>query len=253
MKPALIAVCLFAAASAGACSTNVSGTGTVGASAAPTMPSYSSFSSSSSVPSIPAAATPKQPRPTTPKHVQPTKAQLAAALAGQTPGQRQFLVAVPAGYQAVTWNQRGLLYFWQHAATSLSWTPIGSSSYPYSAGIGAPANAEATGARLIGMANATFIVTGSFTVDGAGNAVAYTTGVNGTVDWGAIKAEANGNLAPSGAPVGEDRLGLSYGFAFAGGRLETMDCPANLPMASCGPRTVIRKLWAWNGRAFSQV
>jgi hypothetical protein len=68
-----------------------------------------------------------------------------------------------------------------------------------------------------------------------------------------IKAEPNGNLAPSGAPIGVDRLGRSYGFAFVDGLLETMDCPNNLPAAACGPATVIRKLPAWNGRDFSRV
>jgi hypothetical protein len=229
------------------CGPTASGTGTKRATAPPTTPSSSSLSfsssaSSSSVRSIPA--------PTTPKPVQPSLAQRVAALTSQTPGQRQLLVAVPGGYQAVTWDQRGQLYFWQNPSASTSWTRIGSSTYPYSASIGAPANANATGARLTGMTNATFILTGLFTTDGAGNAVAYTTGTNG---WGAIKAEANGNLAASGAPIGEDRIGLSYGFAFVGGRLETMDCSADLPVASCGPATVIRKLWAWNGRDFSRV
>jgi uncharacterized membrane protein YphA (DoxX/SURF4 family) len=200
---------------------------------------------------LPSAPTTPKPIPvtTTPNPVQPTLAQRVAALAAQTPAQRQLLVAVPGGYQAVSWDQRGL-YFWQNASASMSWTHIGSSIYPYSATIGAPANANATGAPLTGMTSATFIVTGLFTTDGAGNAVAYTTGTNG---WGAIKAEPDGNLAPSGEPIGADRLGLSYGFAFVNGRLETMDCPFNLPVASCGPATVIRKLWAWNGRDFSRV
>jgi CheY-like chemotaxis protein len=47
--------------------------------------------------------------------------------------------------------------------------------------------------------------------------------------------------------------GASGFLLFVDGRLETMDCPFNLPVASCGPATVIRKLWAWNGRDFSRI
>ena len=42
--------------------------------------------------------------------------------------------------------------------------------------------------------HATFIVTGVFSGDGSGNAVAYTSGSG--VGWGAIKAQPNGNLKP---------------------------------------------------------
>jgi hypothetical protein len=98
------------------------------------------------------------------------------------------------------------------------------------------------------MRNATFIVTGNFTGDGSGNAVAYTTGAKG---WGAIKAESNGRIGPSGQPVGSDAIGLSFGFAFVGGLLQTKDCPPNRPIADCGAYPVV-KLWAWNGTDFSQ-
>ncbi len=76
--------------------------------------------------------------------------------------------------------------------------------------------------------------------------MAYTTGAHG---WGAIKAEANGNIGPSGQPVGPDRIGLSYAFGFVGGMLRTEDCPANEPIASCGSDHV-DKLWIWTGRDF---
>lgn len=61
------------------------------------------------------------------------------------------------------------------------------------------------------MTSATFIVTGLFTTDGTGNAVAYTTGING---WGAITQW----------PARNDGL---------------PDC---LPADDCGPTTVICKL-----------
>jgi hypothetical protein len=85
--------------------------------------------------------------------------------------------------------------------------------------------------------------------DGSGNAVAYTTGPRG---WGAIKAEPNGNIGPSGQPIGADRIGLSYGFAFVDGLLQTKDCPLNQPISDCDTNHVL-KLWKWNGTDFSRV
>ena len=73
------------------------------------------------------------------------------------------------------------------------------SQNPYSAAIGAPADADATGARLAGMTDATFIVTGLFTTDGTGNAVAYSTGIGG---WGAIVTEVVvRHCAPERSPI----------------------------------------------------
>jgi len=50
-------------------------------------------------------------------------------------------------------------------------------------------------------------VRGNFTGDASGNAVAFTSGAKG---WGAIKAESNENIGPSGQPVGANLIDLSY-------------------------------------------
>jgi hypothetical protein len=195
---------------------------------------------STSVARSPASTTPALPP-------NPSPAQLAARLANLVHGQQFVLVAVPGGYEAISYDQQAHVGFWRY--TSTDWTRVATSTYPYSSAIGGPAEAKAIGTLLNNMHDATFIVTGNFTGDSSGNAVAYTTGSRG---WGAIKAEPNGNIGPSGQPVGNDQIGLSYGFAFVGGNLQTKDCPASQPIANCGVNPVV-KLWAWNGTDFSRI
>ena len=236
---ALVAVAVVGAA---ACSSTTPGHGVELTRSGPTSHDFpttsppASTSASSTPASTTATASPS-----------PTVVQLAAQLAQLTPGRHNVLVAVPGGYEAISYDQTSQIGFWKYAGTD--WQQVGTSSYPYSSAIGAPADAKAVGALLTGMRDATFIVTGNFTGDGSGNAVAYTTGARG---WGAIKAERNGNIGPSGQPVGADRIGLSFGFAFVGGRLQTKDCPLNQPIAACGANPVV-KLWQWTGADFVRV
>lgn len=178
----------------------------------------------------------------------PTLAERTRALAVLAAGDRSSVVRVPGGYEAATVDQRGGIRFWRDPTRSTTWTQIGSSRYPYVPAIGSP-HATLTGALLAGMTHPTWIVRGIFTGDGSGNAVAFTDGSRG---WGVIKAETSGNIGPSGAPVGSDRIGLSYGFAFAGGELVTADCPTNLAISECDTHQ-IRKHWRWNGTDFSLV
>ncbi len=233
---------VFAAATA--CRTTTSGTGSELTPTGPSSPDFPSQPSSPQTSTTPASS----PATTTPANTTPpSRAQLAARLAALTPGQQVVLVAIPGGYEAISYDQQAHLGFWKYAGTD--WARAATSTYPYSTAIGGPAEATATGALLTGMHDATFIVTGNFTGDSSGNAVAYTTGAKG---WGAIKAEANGNIGPSGQPVGADKIGLSFGFAFVAGRLQTEDCPTNQPIAACGSNPVT-KLWAWNGTDFVRV
>jgi hypothetical protein len=228
-----------AAAIVAGCTTTTAGSGRELAPA----PSGSSSPDFPSPPASTAAASSTAPTTTS----SPSRAQLAARLASLVPGQRLVLVAIPGGYEAISYDQSAHIEFWK--CTGADWTRVGTSSYPHSGTIGSPPDAKASGRLLTGMHDATFIVTGTFTGDSSGNAVAYTTGSRG---WGAIKAEPNGNIGPSGQPVGKDGIGLSFGFAFAGGRLQTEDCPRNQPVAACGLDPVV-KLWAWNGTDFARV
>jgi hypothetical protein len=152
----------------------------------------------------------------------------------------------PNGSELMVLGQTGKVTFWSYDSASESLVQAGSSTYPYSAALGPP-SARGRGTVLSGMSHATFIVTGTMTGDGSGNAVAYTIGAKG---WGAIKAQKNGNLAPSGAGIGTDRIGLSQGFDFSGGELETADCSSTLPISSCGGNNRVLKFWSWNGTQF---
>jgi hypothetical protein len=230
------------------CSTTTSGRG----SQAPnTKPSFPTGTTSEPTPrvSTPTASSPLPSSPSSTPTI-PSLAARTAALSHASGGLPSAIVAVPGGYEAMTWDQATHVGFWSDSISSTTWQRVGSSTYPWVPAIGGPPQAEATGALLTGMQHATFIVTGNFSGDGSGNAVAYTTGANG---WGVIKAEPNGNIGPSGQPVSADRIGLSFGFKFVGGLLETQDCNPSFPIADCGGPTTIVKLWKWTGTDFRRV
>lgn len=195
--------------------------------------------------------TPAPPPPSSavPTPAAPTRRQREERLNAQTSGEQHVLVKTANGYQAAAFDQHANIQFWRNVGNTVAWSRIGVSTYPYSPSIGGPADASLTGALLTGMRDATFIVTGTFTGDSSGNAVAFTTGARG---WGVIKAEPNGNIGPSGQPVGADRIGLSFGFAFAGGDLVTEDCRTDQPIAMCGDNPVIKR-WRWTGSDFARV
>jgi len=265
---------LIAGVTAGAlllagCTTTTAGHGTAAAanehpfSVATSAPTVSSSPTGSSQP-VPTTTAPSTTAPTTtaptttaptttapagPGPV-PTKAQLAAQLTRLTPGKRRVIVTLvrrtgtPAVAEAATYDQAGHVTFWRY---STSWLRAGTSSYPYDrAFVGRP-SAVITGAVLTGMTHATFIARGFFSGDGSGNAVAFTTGAKG---WGAIKAENNGNIGPSGQGVGFSAKGLSEDFEFTHGLLETADCSDTLPIAACGGNQRVLKFWRWAGHDF---
>jgi hypothetical protein len=184
-----------------------------------------------------------------PSPATPTRQQRENRLTAQTNGAAHDLVKIARGYEAATFDQHANIAFWRSIGNSVDWTQVGTSIYPYTPAIGGPAHARVTGALLARMQHATFIVTGAFTGDSSGDAVAFTTGPNG---WGVIKAEPNGNIGPSGQPVGADRIGLSFDLKFAGGRLVTEDCRTDQAIALCGSNPVI-KYWLWAGADFKQV
>jgi hypothetical protein len=193
----------------------------------------------------PSGSTPSGSTPSDPGG--PTLQQRDGRLTAQTNGQPHVAVGVPGGLEAAVWGSGDAIGFWRSAGASPDWTQVGSSSYPQLVA-GAPGVAV-NGTLLTGMTHATFIVTGQFTTDGSGQAVAFTTGPKG---WGAIKAEPDGNIGPSGAPVGADRIGLARGFAFADGELVTADCPQNRPIAGCGGHEVLKR-WTWTGTDFRRA
>jgi hypothetical protein len=148
--------------------------------------------------------------------------------------------------EGATYDQTGHITFWRNA--NGAWQRIGASSYPLQPALG-PVHPKVTGAKLTGMSHAVFILTGTFTMDGSINALAYTANAAGT--WGAIKAEPNGDIGPSGQPVGEDGIGMANAFYAVHGQLETADCSGNLPMAECGGNQRVLKFWTWHGTDFT--
>lgn len=233
----------LAAALAPGCSSVTSGTGTAAATASSSRPDFPTAPPS---PPAPNTSSPSVPPSSTP--AAQTPAQRRQALEAQTNGEPNVMIRVPGGFEAATYDQSGGIQFWREPASATSWSQIGTSSYPYVSQIGPP-EASVQGALLRNMKNATFIVHGNFTGDGSGNAVAFTTGSKG---WGVIKAEPNGNIGPSGQPVGSDQIGLSYDFAFRSGYLETKDCPLDRPISDCDTHP-ITKLWRWAGDDFVRV
>lgn len=180
----------------------------------------------------------------------PTSAaqQARSQLLAKVPGQQAFVVSVPSGYDGITYDQRGHVGFWSDG--SAGWQESAVGSYPYFAGAGERPSVRATGALLSGMRHATFVLTGSFSEDGTGNAVGYTAGSSG---WGVIVAQPSGNLAPASPNVDSRNSGVSYGLTLTGGRLETEDCPPNQALAMCGGSDTVKKLWRWTGTQFVRI
>jgi serine/threonine protein kinase len=157
------------------------------------------------------------------------------------------LVVASPGYEIMVVGQTGSVTFWRYRARDVSLAKIGTSTYPYEPTSLGPPYAVGRGTLLKGMEHATFIVDGAFSGDGSGNAVAYTTGAHG---WGAIKAERNGNLAPSGAGVKVGKIGVGQAFDFVDGELETADCSFTIPISECSGDNRVLKFWSWSGTEF---
>lgn len=153
---------------------------------------------------------------------------------------------VGGGLEGAAYDQNGHITFWRFG--SGTWHRAGASEYPLQPTLG-PVKPDVSGSALNGMKHAVFILTGTFTMDGSLNAIAYTATADGT--WGAIKAEPGGRIGPSGQPVGKDGIGLANGFYAVHGQLETADCSGNLPMAQCGGNQRILKYWSWGGTDFT--
>jgi hypothetical protein len=248
MKRLVMWTCLLGALSLTGCASVTSGAGERAApgsvTSSPDFPTVAPGASDSSEPPPSSTAAPTTQPPAT-----PTRQQRDDRLSTQTPGQAHVLVGIAGGYEAAVFDQQAHIQFWRSVGNSVNWVRVGRSTYPYSPAVGSPAQATVQGALLARMRHPTFILTANLTGDGSGNDVAYTTGPKG---WGAIKAEANGNIGPSGQPVGADKIGLAYHFRFVGGRLKTEDCPSDKPISSCDTEHV-DKLWLWTGSDFERA
>jgi len=123
------------------------------------------------------------------------EATAAAELASLSGGMKETLVAIPGGFDAATWDQNGNIDFWQLVGED-SWTKLKASTYPIlgSASLNPP-NATVTGALLVGMSQATFVVQGSLSGDGTANAVVFGPGPSG---YGTLVTEGSTSLVSTG-------------------------------------------------------
>ncbi|WP_328603332.1 hypothetical protein OG943_24945 [Amycolatopsis sp. NBC_00345] len=220
----------------------VAGCGTGGSSAQPAGPSAPSTSAAPTASSAPAGGSAQNPTPAgNAAPAEQSKSQLLA----KVPGQQAFVVSVPTGFEAVTYDQSGHVGFWTDSPAG--WHKDTTGSYPYTPGAHSPAAAKAGGALLSGMHHATFVLTGAFSQDSTGNAIGYTDGSSG---WGIITAQPGGNLAPASPNVDSNSSGVSHAMALTGGQLQTEDCDPDQPLAECGGSSAVKKLWHWDGNQF---
>ncbi|GAB2481066.1 serine/threonine-protein kinase [Jatrophihabitans fulvus] len=205
-------------------------------------PACSSDFSGSSGPALQGSAQAKTTAPL-------TGAAAEALLRGTGAGVQVSSVPIRGGSDLAAYDQKGAITFYTSGRSGL--VRVGASRYPYDTSLGASPDASVTSAALLtGMSHATFVVKGVFSGDSSGNAVAFA--YSPQAGWGVVKAESNGNLAPSGEPVGDNRIGLAYDFGLSGGQLVTTDCSERAAIAECGrPGNQIVKYWRWTGSDFA--
>lgn len=178
----------------------------------------------------------------------PSDAQATAELAQLTPGMQSDIVAVPAGYDAATWDQAGNIDFWQLIGAG-GWTNLKRSTYPV---LGTP-DATVHGALLSNMTSATFIMDGQFSGDGTANALVYGPGSAG---YGVL-AGSGSTLTSTGQGLSEgdvSGLGAALDFEalFQGDQLTTeLNSGAFDNAFAAGFPTAWH--WRWSGNNFQQV
>jgi hypothetical protein len=171
------------------------------------------------------------------------KTTLDAFLSRRSSDNTTSTVTVKGGSESMLLTQTGDVSFWTLDESTGVIQRTGHVTYPYAPSSLGPPGATGAGIVLTNMDHPTFIVRGTFTGDGSGNAVAFT---NGGTGWGVIKAQPDGNLAPSGTSIGSNEIGLSQAFGFHNGELMTADCSNNLPISACGGNNRVIKYWTWN-------
>jgi hypothetical protein len=174
----------------------------------------------------------------------PSEAAANSELAALTDGMSESLVAVPGGYEAATWDQLGDIDFWKLTGAG-PWVELRRSTYPILGSASQnPPDASATGTLLSGMSDATFILDGTFSGDGTGNAVVYGPGPDG---YGALSQE-NTSLASTGQ--GASGTGFDYFQAlFQNGELVTEQNSGAFDNAFGAGFPIVMN-WHWNGQSF---
>jgi hypothetical protein len=173
------------------------------------------------------------------------RTQLTAA----TPGMQQTIVQTPGGYEAATYDQHSHIDFWTLTGTG-PWVEAARGYYPTLAYGGQGENVTVAGRLLTGMTDATFIVTGAFSGDGTGNALAYTHGPQG---WGVLTNNSGNSLTVSSGTVEANpatEAGIDTHDYFTGGMLETSDNSGAFDIAFAASFP-LDWYWTWSHTHFS--
>jgi hypothetical protein len=157
--------------------------------------------------------------------------------------------SIASGAEIAVVGTEGSVAFWKYDKDQETLQLVATRGYPFKSGTLDTSDLTVSASVLSGMTHATFIIRGTFSTDGTGNAVAYTYNVPKKT-WGAIKAETRTSLKVTNQGVGVGGIGLSQDFQFVDGRLETDDCSSTVPAAQCGPGTLVTKYWEWDGTHF---
>lgn len=155
-------------------------------------------------------------------------------------GQAVTVVAIGAGFEAATYDQRGHLSFW--ADTSGSWARQAARTYPGSAGRGV----TVSGALLPGMHAATFVLDSPELVeDGSARAVVYARGRTG---WGILSRKGSA-LVPADHP-GASAQALFYDAWLLPTGLRTSVDSETVAEAIAGSVNPVVDYWRWNSGRF---
>jgi pimeloyl-ACP methyl ester carboxylesterase len=157
-------------------------------------------------------------------------------------------VAVPGGgYEAASWMDSGAVTFWKWTPATLTWTVVGTSSYPVLPGPDAGPTRSIVGKALPGMIDAVFIANGQYSGDGTGSYIAFSNGPKG---WGTLVPQPDGTLVATGNRSTDNGTpGNSYSERFDGNLLE-IAAPSALPYGTNGSEWMVIKEWKWGGTQF---
>jgi pimeloyl-ACP methyl ester carboxylesterase len=185
----------------------------------------------------------------TPGALLPSISVATGELAQLAPGMASWIVKVPAGYEAATWDANGNIDFWKLSVGP--WSKVGASRYPDLGPQDPPYDTKVTGALLTGMNDATFIATGAFTGDGTGTAEGYT--LDPGKGWGTIAPGPNNTLVPTGAAATDNTTpGNRFRMSFSGGQIETVDQNSDFYVADGSEYGTVTD-WKWSGSSFTDA
>src|SRR5438093_11106579 len=99
------------------------------------------------------------------------------------------------------------------------------------------------------MEHPTYVVTGRFSTDSTGKAVAYA--YTEAATWGTLKQQGDKALVPvNDKVIASDGHGLFQEYQFARGLLESADCSTVLLASACTGDKRTLQFWKWNGTKF---